>query len=172
MEELLLTPERREKAAEVQAARRERFGQRVLTDPARVRFAWGVTRALVAAQQLQALQTSGGSVTLSAEQEQRLHDQLAEGKAAQGKFAEAAAICANPEAREEYKARAAAFENPGRHCACPERVLKRQPGNAKALEVETQSPIEEIWTGTEKVTLMRCSECETIWLHLPAQAQS
>lgn len=157
MEDLLLTPERRQKAAEVQALRRSRSGNRVLTDPAQVKFRWGAQRELDASNQLQALQTSGRP---DAQLEATLYDRIAAGRAAQGKFAEAAAICKGEAVRAEYEAKAQALHEPGRRCACPAKQQQRQAGNAKAVETATQIPAETIWTGTELITLMRCAACE------------
>lgn len=156
MIEELLTFERRQKAAEVQALRRERAGHRVLTDPAQIKFRWGVQRELTASQQLQALQTSGRP---DAQREELLCNQIAEGKAAQGKFAEAAAIGKRDTLRAEYEAKALALANPESKCECPAKQAQRQPGNAKALETDTQIVAEILWTGDETVTLLRCVLC-------------
>lgn len=163
MLELLLTPERREKAAETQILRREQMGHRLLMDPARIKFAWGVQRELHATHQLQALQSSGANP----EQEGQFREQLAEGKAAQGQFAEAASLSQDADRGAEYQARADALRHPGRRCTCPDTILQRQAGSAKGRATPTQNPVEVVWTGSGNLTFLLCSQCSILSLHIP-----
>lgn len=158
MQDLLLAPERRAKAAETQTLRREKLGHLVLTDPAQIKYRWGIQRELHVSDQLQALQTSGRP---DAQREATLYNQLAEGKAAQGKFAEAATLSTDDTARLEYAAKAVALAEPGSRCDCPAKIQQRQPRNAKAIETDVRIPAEVIWTGEQHVTLLRCTLCET-----------
>lgn len=168
MIDLLLTTERREKAAEVQNLRREQMSHRLVKDPARIKYGWGVQRELTATNQLQALQSSGAS---DPEREQQFREQLAEGLAAQGKFAEAVPLSLNEDRRSEYQAKADALQQPGRRCACPETIQQRQPGNAKALATPTQNPAEVVWTGSQTLTFLLCSQCGVFSLHVPPRQE-
>lgn len=161
----LLTPERRAKAKEVQDLRREQWGHRVPTDPAHVQFRFGVTREQHAYNQLRALHDSGRP---DAQKEDQLLNQAAEGKAAQGKFAEAASICKDEIARAEYEAKAKAFDGP--RCSCPSKIQIRQPGNAIAREVDTAVLVARVWTGVEIVRLFQCSQCGNYFI--PAEGPS
>lgn len=155
--ETLLTPERRQAAAEEQALRRVRLGHLVLSDPSQIKHRWGVERERSAVAQLQAISDSGRP---DAQRETELLEQIAVGKAAQGLFHQAAALSQSPIAKAEYEAKAKAMQPPGmRQCSCPPTYAQKIPGQGKGRIEKSLLPVEYLWTGTQSILLTRCVLC-------------
>lgn len=149
----LLDPERRAKAALDQVKLRARHSGRVVAhDPAIATFYWGQQRE----------QTALTSLELNPLQEWVL-SQLAEGLAAQARYAEAAAVAPNATHRQNYNERAMALEFIGdRLCQCPSFQLFPDPNDAKGHSFVNPRDIERVFDGDKIITLMRCSFCKVI----------
>lgn len=156
--DVINTPERRQAALEEQELRRVRLGHRVLTDPAQIKYRWGVERVRSAETQLATV------FGRPAVQTDNLYNQIAEGKAAQGLFEEAAAICKSAELKAEYEAKARAMINPNHGCTCPATINQVQPGNAKAIATRSRLPVEMLWDGERHLLLTRCVLCNSYLL--------
>lgn len=155
MLDVLLDPVRRQKAADDQIKLREKHGHRVPNDPALVHYFWGCARE---DQALASLQPDD----FQADQSFFLN-QLAEGYAAQCRFAEAAAATKSDAHRTDYLEKAKAVEGLGSiRCDCPPTLNHRLPNDAKGLNVSSQKPVERLHDGEKLIVLNRCLHCGTI----------
>lgn len=157
MLDILLNPERRQKAAEDQAKARDKFGHRIITDPARSRYFVGQARE-------QSILAALEGVT---DNDQRAHwlNQLAEAYAMQGRFTEAAEIVQRPEHKAEYEAKAKAVLNMGRKCDCPDTIHFPLPNDAKGRIEPSQSEVIRIFDGIKTIIFRRCAYCKMISAH-------
>lgn len=153
MLETLLDPERRRKAKEDQDELREKHGGRVVKDdPAIATFYWGQQREQSALAMLDHDSTHGWVLK-----------QLAEGLAAQARYAEAADVTSDPALKTGYEQRAAALDAAGtRICDCPSIQLLPDPNDAKGRAFDNPRDIERVFDGERIITITRCSFCKTI----------
>lgn len=130
------------------------MGSRVTHEPAEALYWYGVAREDFALSQMTP-ETEFGSLPFR---------QLAEARAAQGEFEDAAGlVLAGPE-QEDYTAKAAAVASIGtKLCDCNETVLVRQPGNAKGVVHHNSRPIAEFLRyGTDRIQITKCDNCGII----------
>lgn len=155
MYEALMSPARREKAAQDQAELRKTLGHRVVSDPLIAKYLNGQAREEVALRSLD-------SKALTPVQRDHLLNQLAWALSAQGKFLEAAEVCPEERVAVGFAARAAAVQRIGQTCDCPERVHYPVQGNAKGFNPLARSEIERVWNGEQVIVLYRCVLCRGI----------
>lgn len=155
MLEVLLGPERRAAALEYQEKLREKFGDRVVIDPAERKFLWGQQLERLALDQLESDDFS--------DRGKHVLDQLSEGCAAQARFDEAADLAQDSLRKKYYQACAAAVERFGTSlCQCPPTKIYPDGRNAKGRSIPSAREIERVFDGERQITLTRCLHCETI----------
>lgn len=153
MLDTLLDPERRAKAAEDQVKLRVKHGGRVVSsDPAIATFYWGQQRE----------QSALAALERNPLQEWVL-SQLAEGLAAQARYAEAAGVVPQPGDRRNYEERAAALDALGKRlCRCPSIQILPDPSDAKGRSFTNPRDIQRVYDGDKVIVLARCSFCKII----------
>lgn len=157
MLDILLNPERRQKAAEDQAKARTKFGHRIITDPAQSRYFVGQARE-------QSILAALEGVT---DNDQKAHwlNQLAEAYAMQGRFTEAADVVQSPAHKADFEAKAEAVSNMGKRCDCSDTIHFPLRNDAKGRIEPSQSEIKRVWNGKELTIFRRCAYCQTISAH-------
>lgn len=157
MLDILLDPERRQKAVEDQAKARAKFGHRIITDPAQSRYFVGQARE-------QSILAALEGVTA---EDQKTHwvNQLAEAYAMQGRFTEAAEVVQSPAHKAEYEAKADAVANIGQRCDCSDTIHFPLPNDAKGRIEPSQTEVIRIFDGTKTIIFRRCAYCKTISAH-------
>jgi len=169
LESIINDPERRATAAAQQAKLRAELGHRLAQNPAQAQFLWGQAREQQTLDQLSALTAEDAPEMGEAALRGRtieLYRQLAEGYAAQGRYADAVAASEagqDGERRAEYEARRDAVESISQaRCEHPAEVVEPSPTDAKGFKRKVRTEIERVYDGGRVIAFLRCSECRAV----------